>query len=259
MNLIDTHTHIYLPEFDADRDEVIERALNSGVIKLLMPNIDPDSYPRMIAAENRYPEVCIPMIGLHPTSVKKDYRSQLEKIKSFAGEHLYCAIGEIGIDLYWDKTHLSEQILVFREQIIYALRKNMSVVIHARESFGELFTILEEFRGSGLKGVFHAFTGNPEQAEKAIMMGFKLGIGGIVTFKNSGLDTIVKLAGAKNIVLETDSPYLAPYPFRGKRNESSYLCIINKKVAAILGMSEEEVASVTYSTSSELFGLQQSL
>ncbi len=255
MNLIDTHTHIYLPEFDKDRDEVIERSLTSGVIKLLMPNIDPDSYPGMIEAENRYPGVCIPMIGLHPTSVKKDYRSKLEKIQSFAGEHSFCAVGEIGIDLYWDKTHLNEQILAFREQAEYALSKNLPVVIHARESFGELFSALEEFRGSGLKGVFHAFTGNPEQAEKAIMMGFKLGIGGIVTFKNSGLDWIVREAGVKNIVLETDSPYLAPSPFRGKRNESSYLCIINKKVAEILGMSEKEVASITYSTSSELFGL----
>lgn len=255
MNLIDTHTHIYLPEFDEDRDEVIERALNNGVIKLLMPNIDPESYPRMISAENRYPGVCIPMIGLHPTSVKKDYRTKLVKIKSFAGEHLFCAVGEIGIDLYWDKTHLNEQILAFREQAEYALRNNLPVVIHARDSFGELFSVLKEFRGSGLKGVFHAFTGNQEQAEKAIMMGFKLGIGGIVTFKNSGLDRIVKDAGVKNIVLETDSPYLAPSPFRGKRNESSYLCIINKKVAEILGMSEEEVASITYSTSSVLFGL----
>lgn len=255
MNLIDTHTHIYLPEFDKDRDEVIERALESGVIKLLMPNIDQGSYPGMISAGNRYPGVCIPMIGLHPTSVKKDYRSQLEKIKSFATEHTYCAVGEIGIDLYWDKTHLNEQILAFREQAEYALSKNMPVVIHARESFGELFSALEEFRGSGLTGVFHAFTGNTEQAEKVIMMGFKLGIGGIVTFKNSVLDRIVKEAGVKNIVLETDSPYLAPSPFRGKRNESSYLCIINKKVADILGISEEEVASVTYSTSSELFGL----
>ncbi|NMC37421.1 MAG: TatD family hydrolase [Bacteroidales bacterium] len=255
MNLIDTHTHIYLPEFDEDRDEVIKRALNSGVMKLLMPNIDPDSYPRMISSENRYPGVCIPMIGLHPTSVKKDYRSKLEKIQSLAEERSYCAVGEIGIDLYWDKTHLNEQIMAFREQTEYALSKNLPVVIHVRESFGELFSALEEFRGSGLKGVFHAFTGNLEQAEKAIMMEFKLGIGGIVTFKNSGLDRIVKEAGVKNIVLETDSPYLAPSPFRGKRNESSYLCIINKKVAEILGMSEEEVASVTYSTSSELFGL----
>ncbi len=255
MHLIDTHTHIYLPEFDNDRDQVVERALVSGVEKLLMPNTDQDSFPRMMAAANRYQGVCVPMIGLHPTSVKNDFQLQLEKVESLAAEHSFCAIGEIGIDLYWDKTYLKEQIFVFKKQAELALAKNMPVVIHSRESFAELFTALEEFRGSGLKGVFHAFTGNLEHAGKAIAMGFKLGIGGIVTFKNSGLDSVVKEAGIKNIVLETDSPYLAPSPFRGKRNESSYLCIINKKVADICEMSEEDVASATYSTSSGLFGL----
>lgn len=255
MHLIDTHTHIYLPEFDNDRDQVIARSLESGVEILLMPNIDQESFPRMMAAVNRYPGVCLPMNGLHPTSVKEDFQLQLEKIECLAAEHSFCAIGEIGIDLYWDRTYLKEQIFVFRKQVELALGKNMPVVIHSRESFAELFTALEEFRGSGLKGVFHAFTGNREHAEKAVTLGFKIGIGGIVTFKNSGLDSVVKEVGIENIVLETDSPYLAPSPFRGKRNESSYLCIINKKVADICEMNEEDVASVTYSTSAELFGL----
>jgi len=255
MQLIDTHTHIYLPEFDDDRDDVVKKALQNGVVKLLMPNIDSASVFQMLSAESRYPGICHPMIGLHPTSVKGDYLSQLEKIEDYAKKHKFCAIGEIGIDMYWDKSHLKEQIIAFKKQVEFAVRKRMPAIIHARESFPEIFSALEEFKGSGVKGVFHAFTGSVEDAEKAIMMGFKLGIGGIVTFKNSGLDRIIKEIGVKNIVLETDSPYLAPSPFRGKRNESSYLCIINKKVAAICEMDEEKVAEVTSSNAVELFGL----
>jgi TatD DNase family protein len=255
MQLIDTHTHIYLPEFDNDRDEAVERALESGVVKLLMPNIDQESVTQMLSAEKLYPGVCYPMIGLHPTSVKDDYLSQLEKIEESAGKHKFYAVGEIGIDLYWDKSHLKEQVISFKRQVEFALMSGMPVVIHARDSFPEVFAALEEFKGSKLKGVFHAFTGKLEEAEKAVSMGFKLGIGGIVTFKNSGLDKIVKEIGIEDIVLETDSPYLAPSPFRGKRNESAYLCIINRKVAEVCGLSEEIVSSVTFSNSAELFGL----
>jgi TatD DNase family protein len=255
MQLIDTHTHIYLPEFDNDRDEAVRRALQSGVVKLLMPNIDRDSVFQMLSVEKLYPGVCYPMIGLHPTSVKEDYLSQLEKIEEFAGMQKFCAVGEIGIDLYWDKSHLKEQLVSFKRQVDYALMTGMPVVIHARDSFPEVFSALEEFKGQKLKGVFHAFSGKLEDAEKAISMGFKLGIGGIVTFKNSGLDKIVKEIGIEDIILETDSPYLAPSPFRGKRNESAYLCIINRKVAEVCGLSEEIVSSVTFSNSVELFGL----
>lgn len=255
MQLIDTHTHIYLPEFNSDRDETVRRAVKSGVVKLLMPNIDIDSASQMLSVENNFPGICYPMIGLHPTSVKEDYVSQLDKLEDLANTNRFYAIGEIGIDLYWDKSSLKEQILAFRRQIAFALKKGLPVVIHSRNSFSEVFKALEEFTGSGLQGVLHAFTGSVQDAEKAIGLGFKLGIGGIVTFKNSGLDKIVSHSGLGNIILETDSPYLAPVPHRGKRNESSYLCIINNKVAEIFGLSNEEAASVTYANSVQLFGL----
>lgn len=256
MQLIDTHTHIYLPEFDNDRDEAVKRALDAGVVKMLMPNIDQDSFIPMLEAEKHYPGICIAMAGLHPTSVKEDYLLQLEKTEEFLNSRKFCAVGEIGIDLYWDKSHIREQVSAFKKQIEISIIKEMPAVIHSRNSFGEVFEALGEFRGSGMKGVFHAFTGTPQDAEKAVRLGFKLGIGGIVTFKNSGLDKTVKEYGPENIILETDSPYLAPVPFRGKRNESSYICIINKKVAEICGLSEEIVSSVTFSNSVKLFGLE---
>jgi TatD DNase family protein len=255
MQFIDTHTHLYLREFDADRDEAVTRALSKGVSKMLLPNIDIQSVNSMLSAVTRYSGICYPMVGLHPTSVKEDYQSQLEKLEILFTKHKFIAIGEIGIDLFWDKTFLNEQIIAFRRQIFFALNNELPVVIHSRDSFPEVFSVLDEFEGKGLKGVFHAFTGSIDDAGKAIRMGFKLGIGGIVTFKNSGLDKIVREIDPENIILETDSPYLAPVPFRGKRNESSYICIINKKLAEIYRMSEEEIASITYSNSMQLFNL----
>ena len=255
MQLIDSHTHIYLPEFDTDRDQAVERAVESGVVKLLMPNIDAESIELMISAENRYPDICFPMIGLHPTSVKEDYAEQLEKILSVFGNHRFYAVGEIGIDLYWDRTFVKHQLYVFKKQVEFGLEKGLPVVVHSRNSFREVFQVLDEFKGSGLKGVLHAFTGTADDAERGIKMGFKLGIGGIVTFKNSGLDKTVRQVGPENIVLETDSPYLAPVPYRGKRNESSYLCIVNRKLAEIFEMTEEETAQITYNNSVELFGI----
>jgi len=255
MQLIDTHTHIYLPEFDADRDETVARATGSGVIKMLLPNIDIHSIDSMLSAVSRYQNICLPMIGLHPTSVKGDYLSQLDKLESIYSNHKFVAIGEIGIDLYWDKTFLNEQIIALRTQIKFAIENRLPVVIHARDSFPEVFSVLDEFAGTGLKGVFHAFAGDMNDAEKAISIGFKLGIGGIVTFKNSGLDRIVKITGPENLILETDSPYLAPAPFRGKRNESSYLCIINKKLAEIFDMSEEVLATIIFANTTRVFNL----
>jgi TatD DNase family protein len=255
MQLIDTHTHLYLPEFDSDRDEVVNRAVSTGVGKLLMPNIDFQSVDLMLATENRYPGICFPMIGLHPTSVREDYLSQLNKLENLVANHKFCAIGEIGIDLYWDKTFIKEQIITFRRQISFALEMSLPVVIHSRESFPEVFSILKEFEGKDLHGVFHAFTGSISDAERATRLGFKLGIGGIVTFKNSGLEKVVKEIGPENLIMETDSPYLAPVPFRGKRNESSYICIINKKLSEIYGLSEEKIASITYANSTSLFNL----
>ena len=255
MQLIDTHTHLYLPEFDADRDEVVNRAAGNGISKMLLPNIDKNSVKQMLDLVSRYPGICFPMTGLHPTSVKEDYLSQLETLENLITENKIIAIGEIGIDLYWDKTFLKEQIISFRQQIRFALQNKLPVVIHSRDAFPEVFSVLDEFNGEKLTGVFHAFTGNINDAEKALKMGFKLGIGGIVTFKNSGLDKIVKEIGPDNLILETDSPYLAPVPYRGKRNESSYICIINKKLAEIFNMSEEKIAEITYLNSVELFNL----
>ena len=255
MKLIDTHTHIYLPEFDSDRDEAVKRAQENGIVKLLLPNIDIHSVGPMISAEARFPGICHPMAGLHPTSVKEDYLVQLEIMEELWAKHNFIAIGEIGIDLYWDKTFIKEQIYTLRRQIAFALKKSVPVVIHSRESFPEVFTILDEFEGTGLKGVLHAFTGTAVDAERAVRMGFMLGIGGIVTFKNSGLDRIVSHLGPENLILETDSPYLAPVPHRGKRNESSYIILINKKLAEIMGMDEEEVAAITYDNSVRLFDL----
>ncbi len=255
MQLIDTHTHIYLPEFNGDRDEVINRSVECGVIKLFMPNIDLHSVNTMLSVERRYPGICYPMIGLHPTSVKDDYSYQLDKLELLLTEHRFIAIGEIGIDLYWDKTRLREQITAFRQQVGLAIRYGLPVVIHSRDSFPEVFKALEEFHGENLKGVFHAFSGNSEDAERALKMGFMIGIGGMITFKNSGLDKIVKEIGPDRLILETDSPYLAPSPHRGKRNESSYLCLINRTLAGILDMSEEQTASLTFNNSIALFNL----
>jgi TatD DNase family protein len=255
MELIDTHTHLYLPEFDPDRDEMVKRAVSSGVVKLLMPNIDIDSVDRMLSAADRYNGICIPMIGLHPTSVKEDYREQIEKLESLISDRQFIAIGEIGIDLYWDKTYLEEQVEALKRQITLAINCGFPVVIHSRESFPEVFKVLDEFRGEPLTGVMHAFSGTLKDAIKAVEIGFKLGIGGPLTFKNSGLSQIIKEISIDNIVLETDSPYLAPVPYRGKRNESSYIGLVNKKLAEVMAMDEEEVARITYENSCRLFRL----
>ncbi len=255
MKLIDTHTHIYLPEFDSDRDAAVNRALESGIEKLLMPNIDISSIGAMLSTEAKFPGICHSMAGLHPTSVKEDYLDQLYKLEALWADHKFIAIGEIGIDLYWDKTFIKEQINSLRRQIAFAIEKCLPVVIHSRESFPEVFSVLDEFKGTDIKGVLHAFTGTAMDAERAISLGFMLGIGGILTYKNSGLDKVVNHLGPDYLILETDSPYLAPVPHRGQRNESSYISIINKKLAEILGTEEEEVAAITYANSCRLFNL----
>ena len=255
MQLIDTHTHLYLPEFDSDRDEMVNRAVSSGVVKLLLPNIDVKSVDVMLSAADRYKNICYPMTGLHPTSVMKDFKAQIKELEKIYSLHKCIAIGEIGIDLYWDKTFLKEQMEAFRQQVEFAIDSGLPVVVHSRDAFPEVFSVLDEFAGKKLTGVFHAFSGTMQDAEKAVGMGFMLGIGGPVTYKNSKLDKIVEEAGPGNIILETDSPYLAPVPFRGKRNESSYICIINKKIADIFRVSEEESARVTFENSCRLFNI----
>ncbi|MGD0340715.1 MAG: TatD family hydrolase [Bacteroidales bacterium] len=255
MQLIDTHTHLYLPEFDSDRDEMVNRAVCSGVVKLFLPNIDLTSIGAMLSAADRYKDICYPMTGLHPTSVREDFRAQLNELERILSEHKFIAIGEIGIDLYWDKTWIKEQMDAFRKQVELAIKSGLPVAVHSRNAFLEVFSVLDEFAGKKLTGVFHAFSGGMQDAEKAIGMGFMLGIGGPVTFKNSRLDKIIEKVGINNIVLETDSPYLAPVPYRGKRNESSYIYIINKKIAEIFRVTEEESARMTFENSCRLFNI----
>ena len=256
MQYIDSHTHLYLEEFKNDRAEVISRALDWGVTKLLLPNIDQDSILSMLDLVSSYPGICYPMMGIHPTSVKENHKEQFENVKEWIRKETFIAIGEIGIDLYWDKTFIKQQSEIFTSQIELALDQNLPVVIHSRESFVEIRRLLEPFRGSGLKGVFHAFTGDTGEAEYIIDMGFKLGIGGIVTFKNSGLDKVVADIGIDNLLLETDSPFLTPTPYRGKRNESSYVCLIAEKIATMTDKSIEEVATVTTDNALQLFNLE---
>jgi len=256
MHFIDTHSHLYLEEFNNDRAEIISRALGAGVSKILLPNIDRDSVPGLLEMVYNYPGICYPMIGIHPTSVKDDYQLQFESVKEWLSKEKFIAIGEIGIDLYWDKTYFRQQSEIFKYQIELALEMEMPVVIHSRESFPEIFRMLEDYRGSGLKGVFHAFTGDTGEAEHITEFGFLIGIGGIVTFKNSGLDKVVADIGIENLMLETDAPYLAPTPFRGKRNESAYIPIIAEKIADITGCSTEEVADTTFRNALQLFKLE---
>ncbi|MFN8211409.1 MAG: TatD family hydrolase [Bacteroidales bacterium] len=255
MQLIDTHTHLYLPEFDNDRDEAVKNAVASGVTHMMMPNIDIASVPAMMSAASRYPGICLPMIGLHPTSVKEDWKNQLDELVSLVPKNNFHAVGEIGIDLYWDKTFIKEQLEAFRIQIRLSLELKLPLVIHSRNAFPEIFSVLDEFKNEKLKGVFHAFSGDLPTAKKALSLGFRLGIGGIVTFKNSGLDKVVAETGPSDLILETDSPYLAPVPHRGKRNESAYICIVNRKLADIFNMEAYEIASITSKNSRELFNL----
>lgn len=258
MHLVDTHTHLYLSEFNPDRDDVIRRAIGDGVKKFLLPNIDSSSIAGMLELVTRYPDICFPMMGLHPTSVNKNYLSELAVVRKELENKRFWAIGEVGIDLYWDKTYKKEQIDTFHRQLDFARAYDLPLVIHSRNSFDLIAAILEENKTSSLKGVFHSFTGNIRQAEKAITLGFKIGIGGIVTFKNSGLDAVVKNIDLSHIILETDSPYLAPVPKRGKRNESAYLVFIAEKIAELHSIDIATVAETTTQSAMSLFGIPDS-
>ena len=230
MIFTDTHTHLYLNAFDEDRDKVVKKAITENVECMLLPNIDRGSVDGLLKLCNKFPDNCFPMMGLHPTSVKDNYREELESVKDWFEKGDFIAVGEIGIDLYWDKTYQKEQEEAFRFQIDLAIDKDLPIVIHSRESFDEIFQVLEDYRNTELKGVFHCFTGTAKQAGLAIELGFYLGIGGVVTFKNSGLDKVVENVDMEHLLLETDSPFLAPMPFRGKRNESSYINLIANKI-----------------------------
>ncbi len=257
MNLTDTHTHLYLDAFETDRQQVVERSIAQGVTSMLLPNIDNGSLDALIALSDQYPGHCFPMVGLHPTSVRTDYEAELEKLFSRFEERRFIAIGEIGIDLYWDRTFFPQQQSAFRIQLEFALKTGLPVVIHSRDSFDAIMSILVDYKNSGLSGVFHCFTGTLEEAQRAVDAGFKLGIGGVVTFKNSGLDKVVKEIELKHLLLETDSPFLAPLPFRGKRNESAYINLIANKLSEIKQLTKEEVARATTQNAIDLFNLTE--
>ena len=253
MQIIDTHTHLYLKQFNEDIDEVIKRAINNGVDKFIFPAIDSSYSKQMHDLQSKYSKNIYLMSGLHPVSVKENYKDELGLVVKSLTDHNYVAIGEIGIDLYWDKTFLKQQQDAFEFQIRLAISNDLPIVIHCREGFDEIFEILDAEKCEKLRGVFHCFTGTLDQARRAINLGFKLGIGGVVTFKNGGIDKFINQISIDNIVLETDSPYLSPVPFRGKRNESSYIKYVLSKLSELYGISEEELAKLTTENSKKIF------
>ncbi|MEZ4923208.1 MAG: TatD family hydrolase [Crocinitomicaceae bacterium] len=256
MEFIDTHTHLFVEQFDEDRSVIIESALSSSVTKLLLPNIDLDSIGPMHELVDQFPVNCFPMMGIHPCSVTENWEQELDVIKDHLFKNKYIAVGEIGIDLYWDKTTLAYQQKAFAQQIEWAKELQLPIVIHVRDAFDEVFEIVDQLNDERLTGVFHCFTGNLDQAQHIMNYGgFKMGIGGVITFKNSGLDTVVSDIPMEYLVLETDSPYLAPAPFRGKRNESGYITYVASKLAEVKGIKIEEVAEITTKNAKELFRL----
>lgn len=253
MKFIDTHAHLYDEAFDGEVDEVLQRSFRAGTAIAILPDIDSISRPAMIRLHTKYPGSCPMMLGLHPTSVKQGYKSELGKLEEAIGNHSFCGIGETGIDLYWDKTFVKEQTDAFAYHVNLAIKHDKPLVIHARRSLNEIFDVLSKNRHSTLRGVFHCFPGNWPEAQRAISLGFHLGIGGVVTYKNSGMAEVVKQAGLKHIVLETDAPYLPPVPYRGKRNEPSLIPTIAAFVAALTGTHTAEVAEITSANAGKLF------
>ena len=254
MILTDTHSHLYDNKFTEDRAEMIVRAFEENVQRIFIPNVDQHTVKGMMHIVASHPQKCFPMMGLHPCHVKEDFKAELAVLKTHLDAGRFCAVGEIGMDLYWDKTFVEEQKEAFRIQIHWAKERGLPIAIHCRDAFDEIFEILEDEKDELLRGVFHCFTGTIEQAHRAIDLNFYLGIGGVVTFKNGGLDAVVKDIDLKHLVLETDSPYLAPSPNRGKRNESSYLIHIAQKVADLHKVSIERLAQITTDNSVKLFG-----
>ena len=253
MIITDTHTHLYSEAFDDDRREVINRAIELGVTRFFIPAIDSTYTKAMFNLEKEFSEHVFLMMGLHPTHVKDNYKEELKHVEEMLTQRPFVAVGEIGIDLYWDKTTLSFQQDAFRRQIRLAKKYKLPIVIHCRESFNEIFEILEEEKGDDLYGIFHCFTGTIEQAHKAISYNMKLGIGGVVTFKNGKIDQFLNQIDLKHIVLETDAPYLAPTPYRGKRNESSYILNVLNKMSDVYNVPVEKIAEITTGNSKEVF------
>lgn len=255
MNFIDSHTHLYLEEFEKDIPETINRAFDAGINKMVLPNIDSTSVQSMLDLCNEFKDNCYPAIGLHPGSVKENFKDELEIVRSWLAKEKFVAIGEIGIDLYWDKTFFNEQIEAFKYQLSLAKEFNLPVIIHSRNALNEIIQVLNEKSYRDLKVVFHCFPGSMEQALYLTDKDFLLGIGGVVTYKNSGLAKIVKELPLKTMILETDSPYLPPVPFRGQRNESAYIKVIAEFIASLRQTSIEEVAEVTTTAAKEFFNI----
>jgi len=255
MILTDTHTHLYYETDPEKLSDLMQRSLDNKVSRLFLPNVDSESIALVFGLSEQYPEHCFPMLGLHPCDVKENYKEELDIISKEIEQRKIYAIGEIGIDLHWDKSTLSIQQEAFRTQIEWAKQSDLPIVIHCREAFDEIFEILSELNDDKLRGIFHCFSGTLEQAEKVIGLGFYLGIGGVLTYKNSGLDKVVQDISLEHLVLETDSPYLTPVPFRGKPNESSYLIYVAQRLADLKQVSLEEIAEVTTRNSRLVFGV----
>lgn len=255
MHLIDTHAHIYSEQFDGDLPEMMERAMQNGVQRILLPNIDSGSTQRLWNMVNAYPERCFPMMGIHPCSVNETIADELKHVETELATGRYIAVGEIGIDLFWDKTYIKEQIASFEQQMEWAKELSLPVAIHCRDSFDEIFASVEKVQNGNLKGVLHCFTGNAEQADRTIALGLHIGLGGVLTFKNSGVADAVKNVPMDKILLETDSPYLAPTPHRGKRNESAYTKLVAENLAEVKGIPLEEIAQITTANAERLFNL----
>ena len=255
VKFTDTHTHLYAEEFDPDLTKLLEIANAAGVERFFMPNIDSGSIEGMINLGKTYPEKCFPMMGLHPCSVKENWKKEMAIVEEWLSKRKFAAVGEMGIDFYWDKTFIEEQKTVFRMQVELANQYKLPIVIHTRDSFDVAYDLLKEIKKEEPCGIFHCFTGNAEQAKMVIDMGFYLGIGGVVTFKNSGLDKALADIDLKNIVLETDAPYLAPAPFRGKRNEPVYLIKVAEKIAEIKKCSLEDVSLITSQNAGKIFNV----
>ena len=255
LPITDTHTHIYSEAFEEDRDAMMQRAIEEGVTRFFVPAIDSSYTSAMHEIQSKYPKHVYLMMGLHPTHVKENYKKELAHVREQLSAHQFVAIGEIGIDLYWDKTFIKEQTEAFRTQIQWAKERNLPIVIHCRDAFDEVFEVLESEKDSKLRGIFHCFTGTLEQANRAIACQMKLGIGGVVTFKNGKINTFLSQIDLQHIVLETDAPYLAPVPFRGKRNESAYILRVIEKVAEVYRTSASDIIQRTTQNSQTVFGI----
>ncbi|OBT10168.1 hydrolase TatD [Vibrio sp. UCD-FRSSP16_10] len=253
--MIDTHAHIYASEFDQDREQVVARALQQGIQKILLPNIDLDSIQPMLSTEAQFPEICRSMMGLHPCYVKQDFKQALAEVESWFDKHNFIAVGEIGIDLYWDKTFRQEQEYAFTTQLNWAKERELPVVIHTRDSIEDTLKILSKEQDGSLRGVFHCFGGSVEEAKAINDLGFHLGLGGVSTFKNGGMDKIIPHLDMQRVILETDCPYLAPVPHRGKRNEPAYTQLVAQRVADLRQLSLQEVDSITTQNATTLFNL----